>query len=102
MSTDMRRAVAWYAAHGIVVQRLLIDNGSAYRAAAFAIASLDLGVSQRFTKPYRPKANGKAEHFIRTLLTDMDQSHRLRPLWLADRGRPPLSPSPTTTVDIAP
>ncbi len=47
----LRRAVARYAAHGIVVQWLLTDNGSAYRSAAFAIAALDLGVSQRFTQP---------------------------------------------------
>ncbi len=65
----MRRAVAWYAAQGIVVQRLLTDNGCAYRSAAVAIAALDLGVSQRFTQPYRPHTNGKAERFIRTLLT---------------------------------
>ncbi len=65
----LRRAVAWYAAQGIVVQRLLTDNGGAYRSAAVAIAALDLGVSQRFTQPYRPHTNGKAERFIRTLLT---------------------------------
>jgi transposase InsO family protein len=66
----LRRAVAWYAADGIVVQRLLTDNGSAYRSAAFAIAALNLGVGQRFTQPYRPQTNGKAERFIRTLLTE--------------------------------
>jgi transposase InsO family protein len=66
----LRRAVAWYAAQGIVVQRLLTDNGGAYRSAPFAIAALDLGVSQRFTQPYRPQTNGKAERFIRTLLTE--------------------------------
>lgn len=66
----LRRAVAWYAAQGIVVQRLLTDNGGAYRSAPLAIAALDLGVSQRFTQPYRPQTNGKAERFIRTLLTE--------------------------------
>ncbi len=66
----LRRAVAWCAAHGIVVQRLLTDNGGAYRSAPFAIAALDLGVSQRFTQHYRPQTNGKAERFITTLLTE--------------------------------
>jgi transposase InsO family protein len=66
----LRYVVAWYAPHGIVVQRLLADNGGAYRSAAFAIAALDLGVSQRFTQPYRPQTNGEAERFMRTLLTE--------------------------------
>jgi transposase InsO family protein len=66
----LRRAVAWYAAQGIVAQRLLTDNGGAYRSAPVAIVALDLGVSQRFAQPYRPQTNGTAERFIRTLLTE--------------------------------
>lgn len=66
----LTRAVAWYAARGIVVQRILTDNGGAYRSTAFAITALELGISQRFTQPYRPQTNGKAERFIRTLLTE--------------------------------
>ena len=66
----LRRAVAWYAAHGIAVERLLTDNGSAYRSTHFATVALELGISQRFTQPYRPQTNGKAERFIRTLLTE--------------------------------
>ena len=66
----VRRAVAWYAAQGIVVERLLTDNGPAYRSLHFATVALELGLSQRFTQPYRPQTNGKAERFIRTLLTE--------------------------------
>ena len=66
----LRRAVAWYAAQGIVVERLLTDNGPAYRSLHFATVALELGLSQRFTQPYRPQTNGKAERFIRTLLTE--------------------------------
>jgi transposase InsO family protein len=66
----LRRAVAWYAAQGIVVERLLTDNGSAYRSTHFATVALELGLSQRFTQAYRPQTNGKAERFIRTLLTE--------------------------------
>lgn len=66
----LQRAVAWFAAQGIVVERLLTDNGSAYRSVAFAIACLELGISHRFTRPYRPQTNGKAERFIRTLLNE--------------------------------
>lgn len=66
----LQRAVAWYAAQGITVERLLTDNGSAYRSHHFAHAALALGISQRFTQAYRPQTNGKAERFIRTLLTE--------------------------------
>lgn len=64
----LARAVAWYAALGIVVERILTDNGSCYRALPFAEPTLTLGVGQRFTRPYRPQTNGKAARFIRTLL----------------------------------
>jgi transposase InsO family protein len=66
----LARAVAWYAALGIAVERILTDNGGCYRALGFAEAALELGISQRFTRPYRPQTNGKAERFIRTLLTE--------------------------------
>ena len=64
----LTRAVAWYAALGITVERVLTDNGSCYRGLPFAEGAIALGISQRFTRPYRPQTNGKAERFIRTLL----------------------------------
>jgi transposase InsO family protein len=64
----LRRAVAHYAAHGITVQRLITDNGSAYRSTIHAIACRLLGIRHLRTRPYRPQTNGKAERFIRTLL----------------------------------
>ena len=64
----LRRAVAFFARHGIRVQRLLTDNGSAYRSAVHAIACRTLGIKHRRTRPYRPQTNGKAERFIRTML----------------------------------
>ena len=66
----LQRAVAWFAAQGITVERLLTDNGPAYRSHHFAHVALALGISQRFTQAYRPQTNGKAERFIRTLLTE--------------------------------
>jgi transposase InsO family protein len=65
----LRRAVAFYARHGITIQRLLTDNGSAYRAARHALACRRLKIKHLRTRPYRPQTNGKAERFIRTLLT---------------------------------
>jgi transposase InsO family protein len=64
----LRRAVKHYAAYGITVQRLLTDNGSAYRATIHAIACRTLGIRHLRTRPYRPQTNGKAERFIRTML----------------------------------
>jgi transposase InsO family protein len=62
------RAIAFYTAHGITVQRVLTDNGSPYRSTIHAIACRTLGVKHRRTRPYRPQTNGKAERFIRTML----------------------------------
>ena len=64
----LRRAVAHYAAFGIDVERLMTDNGSAYRATVHALACKALGIKHLRTRPYRPRTNGKAERFIRTML----------------------------------
>ena len=64
----LRRAVAHFAAFGIRVERLMTDNGSAYRATIHALACRTLGIKHLRTRPYRPRTNGKAERFIRTLL----------------------------------
>jgi transposase InsO family protein len=64
----LRRAVAFYRRYGINVERLLTDNGSAYRATIHALACKTLGIRHLRTRPYRPQTNGKAERFIRTML----------------------------------
>ncbi len=64
----LRRAVAFYRRHGITVERLITDNGSAYRSSVHAIACRAMGIRHLRTRPYRPQTNGKAERFIRTLL----------------------------------
>jgi transposase InsO family protein len=64
----LRRALRFYAAHGIQVERLMTDNGSAYRSTLHAIACRALGIKHLRTRPYRPRTNGKAERFIRTML----------------------------------
>jgi transposase InsO family protein len=62
------RALTFYARHGITVERVMTDNGSAYRAAIHALACRALGVRHLRTRAYRPQTNGKAERFIRTML----------------------------------
>jgi transposase InsO family protein len=64
----LARAVAFYRRHGITVERLITDNGSAYRSTVHAIACRAMGIRHLRTRPYRPQTNGKAERFIRTLL----------------------------------
>lgn len=66
----LRRALTWYRQRGIRVRRLLTDNGGSYRARIFAAACRSWAVRHRFTRPYRPQTNGKAERLIQTLLRD--------------------------------
>ena len=64
----LRRAVEFFARHGIEVKRLLTDNGSPYLSTLHALACRRLGIRHLRTRPYRPQTNGKAERFIRTML----------------------------------
>jgi transposase InsO family protein len=64
----LRHAVAFYASYGITVERVMTDNGSGYRSLVHAIACRALGLRHLRTRPYRPRTNGKAERFIRTML----------------------------------
>ena len=65
----LRRAVAFYRRHGISVERVMTDNGSAYISTLHAIACRTLGIRHLRTRPRRPQTNGKAERFIRTMLS---------------------------------
>lgn len=64
----LERAVAWYRSQGVEVERVMTDNGAAYRSHAHADVCSRLGLRHLTTRPYRPRTNGKAERFIRTLL----------------------------------
>jgi transposase InsO family protein len=65
----LRRAVRHFATYGITTERLITDNGAPYRSTIHAIACRTLGIRHLRTRPYRPQTNGKAERFIRTLLS---------------------------------
>jgi transposase InsO family protein len=64
------RAVAWFDAQGITCRRFLSDNSSAYRSKPWREACSALGLTPKRTRPYTPRTNGKAERFIKTLLTE--------------------------------
>ena len=87
----LHNAVAYYRSLGVSIERLLTDNGSAFRSKDFAKACQQLGIRHRFTRPYRPQTNGKAERFIQSALrewaygfTYQNSSERARALdhWL--------------------
>ena len=89
----LRRAVGWFAARGVVVERVLSDNGACYRSHAWRTACSDLGIRPKFTRPYRPQTNGKIERFHRTLAQGWafrrlyaTETHRRKALpgWLHD------------------
>jgi transposase InsO family protein len=71
----LQRATAWFAERGVVVERVLSDNGSAYKSHAWRDACTDLGITHKRTRPYRPQTNGKIERFHRTLADGWAYAH---------------------------
>jgi transposase InsO family protein len=87
----LNEAVTYYCSLGIKVTGIMTDNGSCYRARAFAKACKKLALKHVFTRPYRPQTNGKAERFIQTALREWayaraydtsDQRAEDLPIWL--------------------
>jgi transposase InsO family protein len=67
----LHRALAWFAAHGVTVRRVLTDNALVYRRGTdWGWVCSAWQLKRRFTKPGCPWTNGKAERFNRTLLTE--------------------------------
>ena len=106
----LKRAVSWFSARGVKVERVLSDNGSAYRSQAWQAACQQLGIKAKHTRPYRPQTNGKIERFHRTLAdgwayarhyTSETQRRQALPAWLhlynhhrphtATQGHPPIT-----------
>ena len=65
-----RRALAWFTGFGVSVERIMTDNGSAYKSFAFRDLLADHGIRHKRTRPYTPRTNGKAERFIQTSLRE--------------------------------
>ena len=89
----LHATIAWYGRLGIRFKAVLTDNGPSYRSLQFAQACRQLGLKQRFTRPYTPRTNGKAERFIQTALREWayarsydnsDQRSQLLHSWLHD------------------
>jgi transposase InsO family protein len=103
-------ALAWFEAHGVAAERVMTDNGSAFRSKLFAAALQSRGLTHKRTRPYTPRTNGKAERFIQTSLREWAyaapfhssaERARAMPAWLchynslrphsALSGKPPIS-----------
>jgi transposase InsO family protein len=63
----LRRAVAWFAEHGVTIERVLSDNGSAYISHLWAQTCAELAITPKRTRPRRPQTNGKIERLHRTM-----------------------------------
>ncbi len=63
-------ARAYYARFGFSIRRVLTDNGSCYKHWLFRKLLHQQHVKHRFTRPYTPRTNGKAERFIQTALRE--------------------------------
>ncbi len=93
----VERALAFYAAHGIVAKRLMTDNGFSYvKSRALRELLARRGIRHLTTKPYRPRTNGKVERFHQTMAREwayglVYRSHRQRaqalPHWLDHYNR---------------
>ena len=66
----LARALAFFAAHSVAVERVMTDNGSAYRSHLFKSRIASAGLRHIRTRPYTPRTNGKAERFIQTSLRE--------------------------------
>ena len=63
-------ALRYYARLGMRFKAVLTDNGPAYRSRAFNRLCRRVGIKHRYTRPYTPRTNGKAERFIQTMLRE--------------------------------
>lgn len=107
----LARAAAFYAGHGINVERVIRDNAFAYRnSRSFHQTAADLGIVQKCIRPHCPWTNGKVERLNRTLATEWAYSRiwssngdraAALPAWLEhyNRDRPHLGIGGLTPID---
>lgn len=65
-----QRAKTFFEDHGIIIKRVLTDNGACYRSRLFNAELAEHDIVHKFCRPYRPQTNGKVERLNRTLLDE--------------------------------
>ena len=73
-----RRALAWFKRFDVSVERIMTDNGSAYKSFAFRDLLAEQAIRHKRTRPYTPRTNGKAERFIQTSLRELLDGYAIR------------------------
>ena len=68
--SSLRRSAPKLAAHGIICERVITDNGSCYRSRLWVQACAATSTAVRKTRPRRPETNGKVERHHRILLEE--------------------------------
>ena len=86
-SQFLREAVLHFARFGIVVRRVMTDNGPCFYAHRFAATCREFQLKHIRTRMYTPRTNGKAERFIETAIREwayarLYQNSAERPLLL--------------------
>ena len=74
----LERALGWFARHGVAVERIMTDHGSAYRSHEFRHTCAGAGVRHLRTRPYTPRTNGKAERFLQTVMRECAYARAFR------------------------
>jgi transposase InsO family protein len=92
----LRRALERFSSFGVRVEGVMTDNGNPYRSKLHAAVCRELGLKHLRTQAYRPRTNGKAERFIKTLTdrwaydavygTSLERARAL-PAWLDEYNR---------------
>ena len=71
----LQAALAFYRNLGVRPQTIMTDNGSCYRSRFFELTCRKNNLLHIYTRPYRPRTNGKAERFIKTLCSNWAYAH---------------------------
>jgi len=79
----IQRARAWFAQHGIMIQKVMIDNGVGYISRVFSDTLAAVDIDHIRIRPYRPQTNGKVERYQRTLATEWAYANT----WTSDQQR---------------
>jgi len=74
----LERALAWFARHGVSVERIMTDNGNAYCSHDFRDVCTSARLRHLRTRPYTPRTNGKAERFLQTVMRECAYARAFR------------------------